>query len=139
MIAFCMAIYGMLSLSTHVTDTATTTMLAPAARSIRPRYQLPPSPSTPFVPPDDLVNLLKVHDRSTRLLAQLQSSTKGRTLVLEGGGPQTLLELMHSPSQRSRINALLTMGLSALMHPVETAKVRTRALLRVLACAHGAR
>ena len=65
----------------------------------------------------------QVHDRSSRLLAQLQATPKGRTLVLEGGGTSTLVDLMHSPSQRSRINATLVLGLFGFIHPVETANV----------------
>jgi hypothetical protein len=122
-ISYCMAVYGLLSTSVHVTDMASSAMLAPAARSSRKPYLLPPIASMPFTVPEDLHNLLRVQDRSTRLLAQLQASPKGRTLLLEGGGAGTLLELMHSPSQYVRINATLILGLSALAHPAETAKV----------------
>ncbi len=65
----------------------------------------------------------QVHERSSRLFAQLQATPKGRTLILEGGGCTTLVDLLHSPCQRARINAALTMGLFALAHPLETARV----------------
>jgi hypothetical protein len=169
-----MAVFGVVASSSHLSEANATGMMPAAARSVRPPYVLPRSPSDPLVLPSDLYYIVKVshtcrgffapaskvhsakglvggsvrsgpalallppplthyahsqvHDRSSRLFAQLQTTSKGRTLVLEGGGTETLLELMHSPSQRARINVTLVLGLFALVHPIETANVRTAAV-----------
>lgn len=59
-VSYCMAVFGIVASSSHLSDTSAAGMLPAAARAVQGPFVLPRSPTEPFTAPYDLHYLVKV-------------------------------------------------------------------------------
>ena len=115
--SFCMALFTILTPDTG-DDQSYDALLPSIASVINDSRMLPLYPSLPVKP--SVLGVLKAHDRSSRLIAQLSRTANGITLLVTGV-MASMLQLVHSPSQQARVNCLLSIAACGLAHPSHTA------------------